>query len=308
MPGTNQVLLVGDSLTGNTIRQIALEEAGYKVFPALGARAALEAAQKQGFDVAVIDGYFASSDVRDVLIGLRAIGLPTILIAPSGTSERVTSLANVHVHLTDASWLAELIPSVAREKMPSERETAMPLGFANESVRLGEHVAWLCGNQQQVEDSVRFLEVGFARGDRGIVAGDAQEHERITRILAARGVNVNALLSDNKLQLLDIGSMISLGDAWVDETHRMITNAARDVRILGCGSLRVPWPSDELFFRYEEQVERAIEGTRCVVACLYELNEVTGKQLWYGALGKHSTVVTPTGLRREQRFVEPAAD
>ncbi len=239
MSGPNQVLLVGNSLTGNTIRQIALEEAGYKVFPALGSRFALDAARKRPFDVAVVDGYFAPDDVRDILIGLRAMGIPTLLIAPADVCERLKALANLHVPLTDASWLARLIPSVAREKLPNQTER-VPLGFGNESVRLGEHVAWLCGNQQQVEGSVRFLEVGFARGDRGIVAGDAQEHERITRILAARGVNVNALLSDNKLQLLDIGSMISLGDAWVDETHRMITNAARDVRILGCGSLRVP--------------------------------------------------------------------
>ncbi len=84
MPGPNRVLLVGDSLTGNTIRQIALEQAGYKVVPALGATAALAMAREHCFDVAVTDGYFAPNAVKDVLLGLRNMGIPTVLIAPSG--------------------------------------------------------------------------------------------------------------------------------------------------------------------------------------------------------------------------------
>jgi len=64
MPPSSRVLVVGHSLTINAIRKISLEQADYEVVAVLGISDALEAANRSRFDVAVVDGYFPSDELR----------------------------------------------------------------------------------------------------------------------------------------------------------------------------------------------------------------------------------------------------
>jgi CheY-like chemotaxis protein len=306
MPRRNGILVVGNSLTINAIRKIALEEAGHEVVTTFGISAAVEAASRTHFDAAVIDGYLSSEEARNLLTTLRSLSIPSILMTPRDTPADIISLADVHLHLEDAPWLARLIDSLLHNALPTRMEK-VSLGIGDEMANLGEHLAWLFSNDEQFERAVRFLEVGFEHGDTGMVYGDAIDNERMADILAAHGLDRRELLDSGKLMFLDVATFIGLGDAWMDKAREVINSCPSVVRILGCGgTLRFPWPSDEAFFRYEEQVNTVVRGTRCVTVCMYDLNNVSGKRLLYGGIDKHRAVVTPAGVLKGHRFIEGA--
>lgn len=307
MKTKHQVLIIGNSLTANNIRQLVLEEAGYSVFASLGVTAGLEAARHSLFDVAVVDGYFPPEDVKALLITLRSFAIPSILIAPRNGSAEQESLADVHVNLEDASWLTQLVESLVINPPSIMKKMAVPLGVGEETVQVGEHLAWLFANDEHFARAVHFLEVGLERGDAAIIYGDASDNERVDRILNGHGFNCRELLNTRRLIMLDAASIIGLGDAWMDAAREVITSVPSLVRILGCGALRLNWPSDEAFLKYEGQVNTAMHGTCCIAACLYDMNEASAKRLLDGALGKHKTVVTPSRVVREHAFIEPGA-
>jgi CheY-like chemotaxis protein len=302
MSRKNRVLVIGNTLADNTIRQFELEEAGYAVVTALGASPAMEAARRGSFDMALLDGYFAVEDVQRVLDTLRSYAIPSILVTPGGTAAELKSMAHRHLHLEDTSWLSQVV-SAALRPQPTTKAAEMALGVGKQTVRVGEHLAWLFANDEQFARAVRFLELGFEQGDTAIVYGDSSDNERVGRILSEHGLNERELLKTNRLMLLDAGSIIGLGDAWMHKAKELITSIPSRVRILGCGTLRLPWASDEAFVKYEAQVDSVIHGTRCTTACMYDLNAVSGKNLFFGAFGQHKTVVTPTGVVRGHAFL-----
>lgn len=304
---TPQVLVVSSTATCSAIRQFSLEQAGYTVRTAFDISSALDAVAGRRFDAAIVDSFFADEDAKDLLLVLRSKAIPSVLIAPFHAPADLKSLADIELHIEDAAWLIRAVSSLLETAESRRKVAVVSLGLGKETVRVGEHLSWLVADDRQFEAAVCFLEEGFRQGDAGIIYGSPSDDERISRILSAHGWGRRDLISKNKLILIDAASMIALGEDWMHKAREIITSFPSTVRILGCGVTQVCWPSEESFFEYEAQVDRAIQGTRAIVVCLYEVGKITATQLLYGGLARHISVVMSDRVIREHSFFERRA-
>jgi CheY-like chemotaxis protein len=301
----HRLLIVGDGFLANAIRELALEGAGHFVITATGLSSAKEAVQNSSIDLAVVDSSFPSSDTRHLLNALRLLGIPNLLVGEAEISVEIKALADAHLPSQDGVLLVAVVNSMVRNLPNRKRSGGVPLGFNDEIVMPGEHLAWFCANDGEFELAVRFLELGFKLGDTAIIFGDDRDNEQVRQVLTGHGFQVDELIEAGRLLLIDVKSTVELGNAWVQKARELIDSlcSASMVRVLGSGSLRLPWTSHSDFLAYEAQVDEAIRGTQCIVLCIYDLREVSAQLLFEGGLGRHRTVVTSKGVVREHAFV-----
>ena len=125
-----RLLLVEDEIDIQRFLKHALSEAGYQVDAAGDARAAMELASDNGYDILVVDLGLPDQDGIDLILSLRQVGVRApvlILSARRSVDERVKGLEQGgDDYLTKPFALAELlarIRNLLRREAPSEHSS-----------------------------------------------------------------------------------------------------------------------------------------------------------------------------------------
>jgi hypothetical protein len=177
------------------------------------------------------------------------------------------------------------------------------LGIGEEVVALGQHLAFLWETQDEFANGVGFLIHGLEAGDHGVIFGHRDANEQVLAVIRTHGLDVETLLTDGQLTLMqgteDAGAMLagigaSFGDA--------VAKGARAIRLLGnLGWGRAGWPSEREILGFEAKVTDAARLFPCVVVCMYDVRQLSGRILVRGAYETHPRVIQ-RGVVRENPY------
>lgn len=163
------------------------------------------------------------------------------------------------------------------------------LGIRSERVECGAHIALLWETDAEFEEAVGFLEEGARGGDHLVVFGHDEGNQRVMEVLRERGVDVDALTDEGRLDVLggrETGeaTLAGIGASFTAAVDR----GAELIRLLGnIGWGREGWPSESDLLRFESQVTEAAKAFPCVIVCMYDLRSCSGASLVHGCFQTH---------------------
>ena len=192
------------------------------------------------------------------------------------------------------------------------RETRVrdiPLGLGNELAALGDHIAFFCESERELDATAGFLAAGASLGEACVLIGHEGANEQVLASLERRGLSVGALVHDGQLQ---VGSVRSSADALLLELDARIKDAVHrgmpTVRILGTlgwGRGTPAWPSDREILRLEAHVTMAAARLPSIVVCAYDVATLPGALLLKGGLECHPLTFRRDCLRHNDHHVLP---
>jgi hypothetical protein len=177
------------------------------------------------------------------------------------------------------------------------------LGIGAERAALGDHLAFLWETDEEFASGVGFLLQGIEAGDTSVVFGHHEANEQVLAVLRTNGIDVDALLLAGRLVLMqgmeDAGAMLAgIGASFGDS----VTKGARVIRLLGnLGWGRAGWPQEHEILAFEARVTEAATLFPCVILCMYDVRNLSGRILVHGAYETHPSVIQ-RGIRRDNPY------
>ena len=189
------------------------------------------------------------------------------------------------------------------------RDRDIPLGLGGELAALGDHIAYFCESERELDAITGFLAAGVALGDACVLVGHAGANERLLASLERRGLSVGALTQERQLQVASVrssadGLLAELDQRIKDAVHRGLP-AVRILGTLGWGRGTPDWPSDGEILRLEAQVTAAAERLPSIVVCAYDVTALPGPMLLKGGFECHPLTFRRDCLRHNEIHVPP---
>jgi len=182
---------------------------------------------------------------------------------------------------------------------------AIPLGIRDEFVAVSDHIAYFWETEQEFAEAVAFLEYGLNGNDSCVVFGHARANSKVLGILQSHGFNTK--------ELADLGRLIVLsgkpsGNDMLAEIggvfQKAIDAGAGLVRLLGnIGWGHEGWPTELDILEFEARVTLACRNFPCVVVCMYDVCQLSGRIMVHGAYETHPLTVCGNVLRENPHFV-----
>jgi hypothetical protein len=190
-----------------------------------------------------------------------------------------------------------------------KRERDIPLGIGSELAALGDHIAYFCESDRELDAAAGFLAAGASLGEACVLVGHDAVNERLLASLERRGLSVGALTDERRLQVASVrpsadGLLLEIDARIKDAVHRGMPL----VRILGTlnwGRGTPGWPSDPEILRLEAQVTTAAERLPSIVVCTYDVTSLPGPLLLKGGLECHPLTFRRDCLRHNEHHVPP---
>lgn len=190
-------------------------------------------------------------------------------------------------------------------QMSSQRGVTVDLGIAGERVAVSDHVAYFWETQEEFAEAVGFLESGLRGKDSCVLFGHRSANEKILSILKSHGYDVDNLLRSGRITLL--GGKTSGGDMLADIAaafQAALDRGAPLVRLLGnIGWGHKDWPKESVTLEFEAQVTQACKNFPCVVVCMYDVAQLSGRIVVHGAYQTHPVTMCGNVLRENPHFV-----
>lgn len=180
------------------------------------------------------------------------------------------------------------------------------LGFRDERVAIGDHIAYFWETPDQFRECVRFLELGLDAGDFCVIFGHDDANQRVCDILTADGFNYRRFESEGQLAVLhgnaDAGKMLAIiGTVFAAAVKRGV----RLIRLLGnIGWGRAGWPNETDILEFEARVTGAAKTFPCVVVCMYDVRGLPGHIMVHGAYETHPLTFCRNLVRQNTHYVE----
>jgi DcmR-like sensory protein len=183
--------------------------------------------------------------------------------------------------------------------MRTERHKSVELGIDDERVDVSDHIAYFWETDQQFAEAVKFLEVGLRSGDAAIIFGHSSASSKVLSVLQSDGFDAEELKVKGRLAVL--GGRPS-GDDMLSEIggafQKAIDNGAHLVRLLGnIGWGHPDWPSELDILEFEARVTEACKSFPCVVVCMYDVAQLSGRVIVHGAYETHPLTFCGNVLR-----------
>ena len=187
------------------------------------------------------------------------------------------------------------------------RDRDIPLGLGSDVAALGDHIAYFCESERELDATAGFLATGASAGEACVLVGHDVANERVLAGLERLGLSVGALLQEGQLQVASVrasahGLLLELDGRIKDAVHRGMPT----VRILGTlnwGRGTPGWPSDREILRLEAQVTSAAERLPSIVVCAYDVAALPGPMLLKGGLECHPLTFRRNRLRHNEHHV-----
>ena len=180
------------------------------------------------------------------------------------------------------------------------------LGTHEETVAVGDHIAYVWETPAEFEEAIGFLCRGIRDGDHCVIFGHDEANEEVARILAEKGFHVSHLEEAGRLTILGGREH---GDMMLSEIgatfQRAQDSGATLIRLLGnIGWSRPGWPADRDILAFEAKVTGAAKLFPSVVMCMYDAKSLSGSVMLHGCFETHPIVITGNVLRQNPYYVE----
>ncbi len=179
------------------------------------------------------------------------------------------------------------------------------LGINDEYASAGDHIGYFWESDADFDRGVGFLSVGLLGRDTCFVFGYDEANERVLASLRKRGIDVEGLIAEGRLQVLG-GSesgeamMADIGAAF----QKALASGAPTLRLLGnLGWGRAHWPGDDAIFEFEAKVTEAARQFPCVIVCMYDVHALSGRVLLKGGFQTHPLTVYDAELRQNPNYI-----
>ena len=192
------------------------------------------------------------------------------------------------------------------------RETRVrdiPLGLGSELAALGDHIAYFCESERELDATAGFLAAGASLGEACVLIGHDSANERVLTSLEGRGLSVGTLMQERQLQVASVRSsadelLVELDGRVKDAVHRGMPSV-RILGTLGWGRGTPGWPTDREILRLEAHVTTAAERLPSIVVCAYDVTILPGPLLLNGGLECHPLTYRRDCLRHNEHHVPP---
>jgi hypothetical protein len=190
--------------------------------------------------------------------------------------------------------------------MTSPAYDKIQLGTKDESVDVGDHIAYIWETPSEFVDAVGFLQRGIRDGDHCVIFGHDEANAEVLRVLTQMGFDTGHLEQSGRLTVLGGRSH---GDMMLEEIGGAFQKAADGgatlIRLLGnIGWSRPGWPEDNDILAFEAKVTGAARLFPSVVMCMYDAKSLSGNVMLHGCFETHPLIITGNVLRKNPYYVE----
>lgn len=188
------------------------------------------------------------------------------------------------------------------------RGKLVDLGIGEETVTVGDHIAYFWDDEKEFDRGVDFLALGLRGNDHGIIFGHREANDKVLESLRRKGVPVDELIASGRVTVLGGASagdlmLASIGGCFqsaVDEGCKLI-------RLLGnIGWGHPDWPGQDDILAFEAKVTGAAKAFPCVVVCMYDVQSLPGNVMVHGAFETHPLTFCGNILRQNPHYVPVA--
>jgi hypothetical protein len=182
----------------------------------------------------------------------------------------------------------------------------IPLGLRDEYVDVGDHIAYFWETPGKFHEAVRFLKVGFERGEFCVIFGHTEGNRRVCESLAECGYDCASLEGLGRLVIVrgqaNAAQMLSaISHAFTEALER----GATLIRLLGnIGWGHDGWPAEKDLLEFEARVTGAAKQFPCVVVCMYDVGALSGRVMLHGAFETHPLTFFRNIVRENNQYVE----
>ncbi len=185
-------------------------------------------------------------------------------------------------------------------------QSRIALGAKDETVDVGDHIAYVWETADEFVEAVGFLQRGIRDGDHCVVFGHDDANKEVLRILVQMGFNPGHLEQSGRLTIL--GGKAN-GDMMLGEIgaafQRATESGAQLIRLLGnIGWSRPGWPEDNDILAFEAKVTGAAKLFPSVVMCMYDAKSLSGNIMLHGCFETHPLIITGNVLRKNPYYVQ----
>lgn len=185
-------------------------------------------------------------------------------------------------------------------------QNRVALGTHDETVSVGDHIAYIWETPAEFAEAVGFIRRGIRDGDHSVIFGHDEANAEVVNVLTSAGFDVPYLEQTGRLTILGGREH---GDMMLNEIgatfQRARDNGAPLIRLLGnIGWSRPGWPADRGILEFEAKVTGAAKLFPCVVMCMYDAKSLSGSVMVHGCFETHPVVITGNVLRHNPYYVD----
>lgn len=183
--------------------------------------------------------------------------------------------------------------------MHTNIRAAVELGINDERVAVSDHIAYFWETEEEFTDAVSFLEVGLRGNDHCVVFGHPNANTKVLSALQNHGFDVNKFTEERRISVMGgkpsgTDMLAEIGNAF----RTAMDGGAPLIRLLGnIGWGHKGWPHELDILEFEAKVTEACKSFPCVVVCMYDVRELSGRIMVHGAYETHPLTVCGNVLR-----------
>lgn len=189
--------------------------------------------------------------------------------------------------------------------MHTQRTATVELGIKDERVAASDHIAYFWETPEQFRDAIGFLEIGLRGKDSSVIFGHRDANDKVLAVLESHGFDTKQLELQGRITVLggkpSVDAMLSeIGESF----ERAISAGAPMIRLLGnLGWGHPDWPTELDILEFEAKVTAACRAFPCVVVCMYDVNQLSGRIMVHGAYETHPLTICGNVLRENPHCV-----
>jgi hypothetical protein len=189
--------------------------------------------------------------------------------------------------------------------MHKHRKGSIPLGIRDEFVAVSDHIAYFWETDAEFAEAVAFLEYGLHGNDSCVVFGHEKANSKVLAILESHGCDTKDLENKGRLVVLSgkpsgHDMLSEIGGAF----QKAVDRGAGLVRLIGnIGWGHEGWPTELDILEFEARVTSACKNFPCVVVCMYDVRQLSGRIMVHGAYETHPLTVCGNVLRENPHSV-----
>ena len=189
--------------------------------------------------------------------------------------------------------------------MHKHRKGSIPLGIRDEFVAVSDHIAYFWETDAEFAEAVAFLEYGLHGNDSCVVFGHEKANSKVLAILESHGCDTKDLGNKGRLVVLSgkpsgHDMLSEIGGAF----QKAVDRGAGLVRLIGNIAWgHEGWPTELDILEFEARVTSACKNFPCVVVCMYDVRQLSGRIMVHGAYETHPLTVCGNVLRENPHSV-----
>lgn len=182
------------------------------------------------------------------------------------------------------------------------------LGIGDDSVFVGDHIAYFYETHQEFERAFGFVDVGLRGDDHCVIFGIEADTARSLDVVRGLRWNPEELMAAGRLSVLRPRATCEETVAHVSRHfEKVLGDGAKFIRFIGNAAVgREGWPSEEEFYKLEATVSEATLSLPCVAICMFDLHAQPARTIMKAAFEGHPVTLHRNCVRENPYYVPRA--